>query len=383
MRIAHVTASLSRRGAGVREVVLHLARAQAAQGHDVAVIGLSDADFARADRADWQGLSVTACRARGPAAAGFAPAMGRALDAAAPDIVHLHGLWMYPGAAVLGWHRRSGRPYALSVHGMLSEVALGYSPAKKRLARALFQDRALASAACLHATGPAERAELRAFGLTGPVLCLPNGVAAAPVPPRPAPGGARTVLSLGRLHRKKGLDVLLDAWARIEAAHPGWRLALVGPDEGGHGAELAAQARRLGLARCTISGPVHGAARDAALAAADLFVLPTRSENFALTVAESLMMQVPVIASHGAPWLGLESEGCGLWVPLGAASLAGAMDRLMRLPGAERRAMGARGRAWMLRDFGWDGIAARMGCAYRWMQGTAPAPADLDMAAAA
>jgi glycosyltransferase involved in cell wall biosynthesis len=168
------------------------------------------------------------------------------------------------------------------------------------------------------------------------------------------------VLYLGRLHPVKGLDRLIEAWAHLERHFPEWALELVGPDDGGYAMELLRLARRLNVERLLIKPSLWGREKEICMAAADLYVLPTRTENFALTVAESLMMQTPVIATKGAPWPGLEVERCGWWIEQGVEPLACAMKEAMHLGDTERRTMGQRGRAWMLRDYSWEVVARRL-----------------------
>lgn len=378
MRIVHVASSLSMRGAGVQSVVAALARAQAQAGHQVYALGLEDDEWRIGERGDWTGIETRVFPTLGPRAFGYAPGMAAALDAWAPEIVHLHGLWMHPGRSVLQWHRCSGLPFILSVHGMLSEVALGYSPIKKRLVRAWFQDQIFSRATCVHATNTTERDEFRRFGILGAVAIVPNGVGVTPRPEDLPPLPGRSILTLGRIHPKKGIDVLLQAWAALEAEFPDWSLRIVGPDENNHRAELEDLARRLGLVRVIFRGPVYGPVRDAEMAQADLFVLPTRSENFALTVAESLMLEVPVISSKGAPWAGLDEEGCGRWIDLTPEAFADAMRHMMMLPPEARRAMGSKGRAWMLRDFSWERVGATFGDLYRWAAQGGARPVSLE-----
>lgn len=377
MKIAHVTSILSRRGAGVRNVVEDLARAQQEQGLEVKVFGLTDSGFTAGESADWAELDVSALPVIGPNSIGFSPALTRALKAWGPDIVHLHGLWTYPSKAVLDWHRATGHPYLVSVHGMLSEVALSYSPRKKRISRLLFQDHCFDSARAMHATTKTELAEIRAFGYQGPIAIFPNGVNVAAIPDLPARAPGKTVLSLGRLHHKKGLDLLIDIWAELEPAFPDWSLRIIGPDESGYAATLKARLQGHHLTQYSLEAPVFGDDKDIAIASSDLFVLPSRNENFALTVAESLMMGVPVVSSRNAPWQGLETEHCGLWVKLERADFAAAMAYMMNLSDDERKQMGRNGRNWMLRDYSWSAISRRALSVYDWALGQAPKPDDI------
>src|SRR5262249_3873749 len=153
----------------------------------------------------------------------------------------------------------------------------------------------------------------------------------------------RVVLSLGRIHPKKGLDRLVRAWARVEAAHPDWRLRIVGPDELDHAKELVALASELKTQHVSVEKSVAGDAKIAAYQQADLFVLPSLNENFAITVAEALAAETPVITTKGAPWRALQSEGCGWWIDHGIEPLAVALANAMVMTREALQAMGGRG----------------------------------------
>jgi len=380
---AHILASIADPGAGPSHSVRALAAALAARGSRTevhTVRGWRDTgaapeplpDFLTAHRQDFARTPVLG-------AACLSGELARALRVSARtcDILHGHGLWLAPNLYP-AWSARSGPArVVISPRGMLSAEAMAFSPLRKRVFWRLFQARALAEAACLHATSEAERQDIRAAGLTNPVAVIPNGVELPP----PAEGrdreGIRTVLSLGRVHPKKGLDVLLRAWARVEADHPDWRLRIVGPAELGHDRELRALSASLDLRRAAIEGPAFGPDRLAAYHEADLFVLPTRSENFAMTVAETLAAGVPVISTKGAPWAGLETEGCGWWIDHGPEPLAAALRGALALPTDTLRSMGERGRAWMARDFSWDRVAGDMLAVYAWLARGAERPATV------
>jgi len=358
VKIVHVASSLVSKSAGVREVILGLARAQTAAGLDVGVLGLDHPDWP-AERHEWKGINTHVVSVFGPSRLGFSPRMTQALNEMAPDLVHLHGLWMHPGRSVLQWHRASKQPYIVSPHGMLSDVALSYGRKKKALVSWWFQDAVLAHAAAVHATSYVETEEIRKRGIAAPVCVIPNGVADLGFPVDI--GESRnTILSLGRIHRKKALDYLVRAWQKLEPDFPDWSVLIVGPDEGGEVMRLQTLIKEIGVKRASIEGPVFGAEKVLLMARAGVFALPTHSENFALTVAESLILGVPVVSSHGAPWSGLETHGCGFWVPVGVEPLADALRRIMSLSAAHRRAMGQSGRAWMLREHSWSTIAAAL-----------------------
>lgn len=368
LRIAHTAANLVNLSAGPSHSIPGLAAAQARLGASVALHSVGGAPVHVAERlADhrhhndlaklpfFRHLSVSA-------------EMRRAVAENRSEIVHTHGLWRAPNL-----YRPPGVPFVIAPMGMLAPSALAFSALQKRLFLVAGQGVTLRAANLFHATSELEYTDIRRFGLRQPVALIPNGVEIQPLSPR-APSPRRTLLSLGRLHPIKGLDTLLHAWARVEAQLSEWDLRIVGPDEGGHRAELVELSQRLGLQRVTIGEPVHGAARDALMASADLFVLPSRSENFAMTVAESLAAAVPVISSKGAPWQGLSTHGCGWWIDHGEQSLAQTLLAAASLSVAERTAMGARGRAWMQQDFSWDRMAAMALEAYAWLLGRGSRP---------
>jgi glycosyltransferase involved in cell wall biosynthesis len=241
---------------------------------------------------------------------------------------------------------------------------------------ALVQGRVIRNTNCIHATSEQEYEEIRRFGLTNPIAIIPNGIDLPKLPAQSIaePTAERVVLSLGRIHPKKGLVGLVHAWSKIEAAFPGWWLKIVGPAEVGHDNELRALATALGLTRVCIERPVYGPMRTAAYQEADVFVLPTLNENFGLTVAEALAAGTPTISTKGAPWSGLVTQRCGWWIDHGVEPLVAALTQSMTLPRAALKVMGNRGREWMVRDFSWERVAHNMIDVYLWLAHDADPP---------
>jgi glycosyltransferase involved in cell wall biosynthesis len=124
-------------------------------------------------------------------------------------------------------------------------------------------------------------------------------------------------------------------------------------------------------------GPLYGSEKAAAYREATVFVLPTLNENFAMTVAEALAQGTPVISTKGAPWAGLEQNGCGWWIDHGAESLAAALEEACSMEPESLALMGEAGRVWMHREFDWTGIGARMQAVYRWLEGNGTRPSDV------
>jgi len=288
------------------------------------------------------------------------------------ELLHDHGLWLPSNVAAARVARRLRVPFVVSTRGMLTRWALSQSPTKKRLAWDLYQERALRSTALLHATSEDEVEDIRRADLTQPIVVLPNGVEVPGAARARMSGSPRRALFLSRLHPGKGLLNLVEAWARVRPA--GWELVLAGPDEGGHRAEVEAKARALGVDDLRFAGEVDDRAKWNLYRSADLFVLPTFSENFGIVVAEALAAGVPAITTTGAPWRDLETHRCGWWVDLGVEPLAVALCEATALDDEARAGMGARGRALIEQNYSWAYVAEQMRAAYAWLRGRGDRP---------
>lgn len=371
MRLVHVVPHIDDEASGPSYSVPRLCQALARHGHDVRLVCLASSHR-------WDGVTVEVHR-QWPLLARFAisPSLARALSrhAASADVVHNHSLWSMANVAA-GWAVPARRARLVtSPRGTLSPWALGHSRWVKRALWPL-QRRALSRADLIHATSDTEYQEIRALGFKAPVAIVPNGVDVPEAPSRiDTQGGGRTLLFLSRIHPKKGIDRLLRVWAQLQHSHPDWSLVIAGRGETVHEQQALVLAQALGVQRVEFPGPLYGEDKAAAYRAADLFVLPTHSENFAMVVAEALAHGCPAIVSRGAPWDGLETQGCGWWVDNDDAALAGALDAAMGLAPDARAAMGEQGRQWMRRDYGWDAVAGRMALAYRWLLEGGAAPA--------
>jgi glycosyltransferase involved in cell wall biosynthesis len=309
---------------------------------------------------------------------GISSSMRRGLGAVAADILHNNGVWMMPNIYAGTVARRRGLPLVFSPHGMFSEWSMAFSRRRKQVAWwCLGQRRAVAATACFHATSESEASDIRRLGFRQPVAVVPHGID-LPDLGSAVPGAdherRRTVLFLSRIHPKKGVPILLCAWRRLERQFPDWDLVIAGPDEAGHLAAVRNLARELDLERVSFHGPAYGADKQSLYRHADLFVLPTHSENFGMVVAEALSYGVPVITTTGTPWQELERRACGWWIELSEHKLAEILEAAMKLPKERRATMGRRGRRWMEQSFSWPRIAADMKSIYEWVLGGGPPP---------
>jgi glycosyltransferase involved in cell wall biosynthesis len=292
----------------------------------------------------------------------------KAVEEQEHTVIHDAGIWLPSNRQVAQVSAEVAAPRVVSPRGMLSAWALGQGRLRKKLAWRLHQRRDLERASLLHATAEAEAEDFRRAGLRNPIAVVPNGVDVAHTISRTMrePRGPRTALFLSRLHRKKGLLDLVEAWRVVRPS--GWRLVIAGEDEGGYRRTIETAAAMAGLGQTVdFSGPVDDDKKWELYASADLFVLPSYSENFGLVVAEALASGVPVVTTKATPWPELETARCGWWIDTGAVALSAALREATAATDEQRRAMGERGRDLIEKKYSWKQAAAQMLACYQWL----------------
>jgi glycosyltransferase involved in cell wall biosynthesis len=308
----------------------------------------------------------------------YAPSLGVSLRECGQlnkhSVFHDHGLWLPNNHTIASVARQTSIPLIISPRGMLEPWALTYRAWKKRLAWHLYQKRDLNLAALLHATSEREAENFRRLGLRKPVAVITNGTELPEWRDLTYPKGTvRKILFLSRIHPVKGLLNLVQAWKVLRPK--GWKMVIAGPDEGGHRQIVQSAIYQAGLQDdFELTGPVDGAEKEALYRSADVFVLPTFTENFGLVIAEALACGIPVITTKGAPWEGLLTHRCGWWIDIGVDPLVAALREATNLPPDTLHEMGQRGRVYVEQNFGWPGIAEQMLSVYRWVLGQGEKP---------
>ena len=292
--------------------------------------------------------------------------LGGVIERRRIGLIHDHGVWLLMNHAAASAATAARIPRIVSPRGMLMRWPMSRSRARKAVVSALFQRADLRSCQGFVATSRQEAEEMLDLDIRQPIAIIPNGVGVMPAAPRAPREGPRRVGFLSRIHPKKGLVSLLDAWASIRP--PGWILAIGGPDELGHQAELQAQAIRLGISNAVeFVGPVADERKWEFIQDADVIVLPTESENFGMIVAEALEACRPVITTTGTPWGELVGAGCGWWVPPGREGIATALADATSRDRAALIEMGRRGREYIRASYSWGAVGRRMTEYYRWI----------------
>jgi glycosyltransferase involved in cell wall biosynthesis len=379
LRILHVVPTYYpavRYGGPIRSV--HgLSAALARRGHDVHVYttnmdGDENLDVPLDSSVDIDGVNVHYFGVPLLRRLCWSPSLGAQLRSSIGtfDVVHLHSVFLWPTKAAARVSAQAGVPYIIAPRGMLiRQMVRSKSRWIKSLWIAWVERKSIARAAGMHVTAELEGDELRAMFATSvpEIVNIPNGVD-WPLAPLPRSAGPyahlpdRYALFLSRISWKKGLDRLLQAWAHV----PDLPLVIAGNDDENYQPQLQALAVSLGIAdRVIFIGPVSDAHKWALYADAQLFVLPSYSENFGNVVAEAMAMACPVVVSREVGIAALvQAEGAGIVPCCEPLELAAAVRGLLADP-ATRLEFGRRGQSAVRMRLSWDGVAQQTEDFYR------------------
>jgi glycosyltransferase involved in cell wall biosynthesis len=378
LKVLHVIASVDRRAGGPIEGIFQLAAARQAQGDETHVVsldlpddpwithssvqifplGIRNALYARLRRyIPWLRFGYTPH---------FVPWLRR--HARDYDVVVVNGLWNY---SALGARRAlvgSGMPYVVFTHGMLDPWFRTAYPLKhffKQLLWWLSEGPLVANARATLFTSDDERVLAR--GAFWPYRCHEKVVGYGTADPGgdpdaqigafravvPTLGTRKFLLFLSRIHRKKGCDLLIEAFARFALSEPDIDLVIAGPDQEGWQKTLEARARALGIAdRVHWPGMLSGDAKWGAFRACEAFVLPSHQENFGIVVAEAMAVGRPVLITNKVNiWREVDASGGGIVANDDGPGVQSLLDRYFAMPVEARRLMGANARRGFLQKF--------------------------------
>lgn len=391
MRVLHVISGLAPRSGGPSVAVAALCRELAKRNVEVAIYttdfdgkGELDVDLRRPVARD--GVQYRYFAVQSPRFYKFSAPLARALreNIRSYDLVHIHSLYLFPSTIAAHYCRRCEIPYIVGPHGSLDPAVFFRHRWRKSLYERLIEWRNLEAAAAVHFTSLDEQRQADRLGLRikGAVVSLgvdPPGGDLRAITGRfraahPETEGKPIVLYLGRLNFKKGLDILVRAFALLRRTHPNAHLVLAGPDDEGYGRKVKAWLREAGvLQNSSFTGLVEGDEKTALLTDADVFVLPSSGENFGIAAAEAMAHGLPVVVSNRVGiWREVAESGAGIVVNCDANEVAEALQAVLEYP-ALACELGNRGRRLAADKFSWGAAATKLAGLYeRIMAGDYP-----------
>jgi poly(glycerol-phosphate) alpha-glucosyltransferase len=386
VKVSFVTASVSRIGGGIFYSLCGLSKGLVADDVDVKVLALNDA-YTEADSNQLTGVDLGVYKRIGPSSFGYSPSLKEALRNEKFDLIHSHGLWMYPSAVSGAIAKKKSLPNVISPHGMLDSWALLNSAWKKSLAGALFENTHLHGASCIHALNYSEYIAIRNYGLKNPVALIPNGVYMPDISQHKGqPDWARNIkddgmrlLYLGRIHPKKGISNLLHAWAKVisdrKAHQKPWELIIAGWDQGGHQGELENLVVTLNIKDSVrFIGPQFNEQKELTLSYADAFILPSLSEGFPMAVLEAWSYAKPVLmSSHCNIPEGFDS-GAAMESGTDVDDIQESLIKLFSMDISQLKNMGDNGLQLVEQNYTWKNVSQNMLKVYEWLLGDVEKP---------
>lgn len=373
MKILHIVISLAPEWGGPTKVVTELTEALVKKGLEISIFApVKKGDEVKIVRPKGVNLRLFEQGFFARWWSGYSPALAKAVAQEIDkfDLVHIHELWSYPHFMTYRTAKKIKKPYVITVHGGLEPWAINHKALKKKIYSVLVQKRILREAVALHAITNEEVKHIRAFGVDNRTIMIPNGINLKEfqtLPVRrdleqlyPQLAGKQVLLFLGRLHPKKGLDILARAFGKVARERDDLCLLVVGPDSEGYRAEvvkiLAAEGT---LDKVVFAGMLTGHEKLAVLGGADIFVLSSYSEGFSMAVLEAMVSGLPVIITRQCHFPEVAEAEAGLVIEPEVGQLATAMEKLLDEPQL-RQEMGGNGRRLVNEKFTWDKIADQM-----------------------
>ena len=277
-----------------------------------------------------------------------------------PDVFHSNCCWRPMSAWTAMWAKKAGYKVVYTPHGMLEPwIMKRHYWTRKIPAILMFQRNGVSCADLVHATAESEKENLLRLGWNKNVMVIGNCVQVDQIPMKESWNKKKSFLFLSRVHVKKGINFLIEAVAELKDELKEYTVNIAGPGEEYYFKELIDQATHLGVnviregnvlnsndSSTTINfvGSVFGDAKFKLFRDADLFVLPTHSENFGIVVTEALASGTPVITTKGTPWHELETCNCGWWTEVGTQPLVRALKQFLQCSEEDLKEMGCNGR---------------------------------------
>ena len=372
MKVIHVIPSTRIDASGPTHSVTSLVRALAKTQNDISLasVDIKDNEISK----NPESFEKIFPLGFGPKKLGRSPALYNWLKKEAFDnntIFHNHGMWQLNALYCSRVLSESKAKYIQSPRNALSPYYLNEISLSKSFFWSIFQRKALQNVDCFHATCEAEFAAIRNAGFKQPIAIIPNGVEVPEIVNNKRVYENNIMTYLARLHPEKGIEEMMKAWQLVQDRFPRWKLQIYGPGSKKYINRLLLLAEELKLKNIHFLGPVYGDFKYKAYMLSDVYILPSPSENFGMTIAEALICGTPVISTKGSPWQGLAFNNAGWWVDFNIPSIAKAMQDSMSLSSEKRNIMGKRGREWVKKDFSIDKVSSDYLILYRWLLGEA------------
>lgn len=376
MKVLIFTYSITRMAGGVFDAVRDLFTNRVFEKLNIKIYSYFD-DYVKEDLSSWHNIPINLFKAYPML---FSHKVKSFLLKEDVDIFHMETLWRYPQLLMVTWKKHKKAPIVCTPHGMLDPYIIKNQGVVKRLVSNMFFQKSLEAVDCYHALCQKELEDIRAYGLKQPVAIIPNGINL----PDPDLKFEKTdnkkhLLYLGRLHKKKGVDLLLKALATINKEKNGlldnWQIDLVGWDHEGCKAELEKIVSDNRLEdKVVFHGGLFGKDKQSMYANADGYILPSHGEGLPMTVLEAWSWKLPVVMTPECHIPEGYDADAAIKINDNVESVEDGLKTFLGMSDEERQSMGMRGYNLVRENFTWDVSAKKMIEVYEWLLGNHEKP---------
>lgn len=366
MKIVALTDSIGESAGGLAHATYHLAVAVSKESStkDISILCHTDSDEldTTAKISDFFQLEICKVKSFRNPVYPLSFTLGKHLQDLNPDIVHLRGLWRQGSFVSLQWKDRfPSKVLIVQPAGMLEPWARSRNLLAKKLFFHFIESKLFDICDYVHATSTAEAQNLIDLGIpSSKVFVIEEGIPLPPVFHRSnSSNPVKTLLFLSRIHPKKGLELLIDAWALVRPVN--WKCRIVGMGDSSYIRYLRNKMKLLHISdQLIFEGPLYGESKDYAYQSSHAFILPSYSENFGIAVAEAMSWNLPVITTNQTPWSILTNNNLGWYIEPTINSVSRALFELSLKTDQELINMGSNCRDYVSKKYSWSAIGSKM-----------------------
>lgn len=370
MKIAILTGSISRLSGGLFDAVRELYLAVNDERIEMNVYSFLD-EYSNYDIRYWENIQIKLFQNKNLFL--FSIELKKEILKSDTDILHIHGLWRYPHLFINSWKRKTCKPVVVTPHGMLDPYILKMQgPVKRFIGRFLFKN-TFNVIDCYHALCKKEMQDIRAYGLKQPVAIIPNGIN---LPNENIKfqsfDDKNHLLYLGRLHPKKGVDLLIKAIAGIKLENSlflnNWTIDIVGWDHENTKKSLEELVVKYELEDNIIfHGGLFGEDKIRMYAISDAYILPSYGEGLPMTVLEAWSWNLPVLITENCNLPEGFDAKAAIKIDTNVDSVINGLEKLFNMSDEDRIKMGQNGYELVKEEFTWNSSAKKMTILYNWL----------------